>query len=110
MYLKCRPMSVASIELIIRPRMAVSANVDFQYRRRICEYAAQWNDSRTDLSLYNCARGAFKATRNALFTPGCPTSWPMAETRSVRASNGCNRCPIGDLGAAGIEELAVCCG
>lgn len=79
-------MSVAKMELIIRPRIFLSSNTAGQYLRRICEKAAQWNDSRTDRSLYSCASGAFKVVRKPLLTPGWPTSWPMAVTRRVNAS------------------------
>ena len=76
----------------------MSSNAEFQYRRRICEYAAQWKASRTELSLYSCASGALRATRNALLTPGCPTSCPIAEMSSVKASNGLSNAAMGDTG------------
>lgn len=44
-------MSVDRMELIMTLRILDSSNTAGQYRRRICEYAAQWNDSSTDRSL-----------------------------------------------------------
>jgi hypothetical protein len=95
------------MELIMRFRIAVSAKAVGQCLRRICEYAAQWKDSRTERSLYNCASGELRTIRNPLFTPGCPTSWPIAVISSVSASRGRRSPAVSDFGAAGGSVAAA---
>jgi len=95
------------MELIMRLRILESPNADGQYLRRICEYAAQWNDSRTERSLYSWASGAFSVTRKPLLTPGWPTSWPIAVTSKVRASKGFKSDAMGDFGDGATGGLSA---